>query len=411
MSTVRYFDSIPHVVRYGMRDEKKGSSWTLFYRNAVCFRVSVARGDVEGTPFATQWLELNKEGNPIGEGVKSMLQRWNDLCDCIIRQCLPVLQELAPSTRQWKTLEDYLRTPTYELKLVVDQDLNDAVAKVTSGPVEKPSYEHHLVNFSVFQSLPQDLPRYCAQDLTVLGQGKNWRQPPDKVHTSNGEVLYFMSCNKHSKNEMTGKISNASLDIINAYSRLHTGSEDLTGIYIPKLLGVVVSGADGEVEDWDAEGNPSPDMGQSVSKEAGEPLVAGVLLTYVTKAKSLKDGMKVPADPADTEGLATTKEKWKAQLKSAVQYLHDHGIAIGGRTDPDGPWFYINEYTVHIAPIKTDEGSAEIDVASLKDAHAWLMIQPHCTILPAEDQPQEQEKFEEQKAVDWEAVGKLFQDL
>ncbi|KAJ9616653.1 hypothetical protein H2200_000372 [Cladophialophora chaetospira] len=408
MSTIRYFDSIPHIVRYGRQDEEKGESWTLFYRNATCFRVSVSRDDVDGTPFGTRWLELNREGSPREEGMKKWVERWNKLCDCIISQCMPLLQELAPTTRQWKTLEDHLRTPTYELKLVANPNGNDAVAKVTSGPVEKPSYEHHLLNESDFQSLPKDLPRHRAQDLTILEHGKDGRHPPDKIHAPNGEVLYFLPCHKRSKNVSTGEIWDASVNKINAYSRIHSGSEYLDRIYIPKLQGVVVTSADGEVEDWDVQGNLSPDMGQSATKEPGEPLVAGVLLTYVSKAKYLRDVMKVATDPVEIGGFATVKENWKAQLTSAVRYLHDRGIAMGGRTDPNSTWSYINQYTVQIAPVKTTEGSTELDMTSLEGAQAWLMIDATCTLLDPEDPQEQKEKFEEQKNLDWEAVEKLF---
>src|SRR5690349_4924252 len=128
MSTIRHFDSIPHIVRYGMQDEEKGESWTLFYRNATCFTVDVSREDVQETPFGQKWLELNKE-NRARDGVKKWVEAWNEHCDCVITQCMPVLLELAPPSRQWKTLEDHLRTPTYRLRLIADEEAGDAVAK------------------------------------------------------------------------------------------------------------------------------------------------------------------------------------------------------------------------------------------------------------------------------------------
>ncbi|ETI19842.1 hypothetical protein G647_08856 [Cladophialophora carrionii CBS 160.54] len=412
MSTIRFFDSIPHIVRYGMQNEREGKCWILFWRNAVCFRVSVSREDVNDTPFATKWLELNKEGAPRVEGMKKWVERWNELCDCIISQCMPVLQELAPPTRQWKTLEDHLRTPAYELKMVADQETGDAVAKITSGPVEKPSYEHHLLPFSDFESMPEDLPRYRAQDLRVLGQEKDWRHPPAKVQTQDGEVLYFLSCNKPTRNARNGEISNASLNRINAYSILHSKLNDGVGGHIPKLLGVVVSDAGGGLQHWRAQGHLSA-TNQSADAETGkELLVAGVLLTYVSKARrwAVVEGMF--ADQKDSAEVLKCKEKWKRQIASTVQLLHGHGIAIGGRLDSDNPWSYINQHTVHIAPIESGEDTN--DVAGLRStllaADAWLMLQANCTTLPPADQQQEQDKknFEEQKTMDWKAVDKLF---
>jgi hypothetical protein len=412
MSTIRFFDSTPHIVRYGMQNERESKSWMRFWRNAVGFRVSVSREDVNDTPFAAKWLELNKEGRASVEGMKNWVERWNALCDCILSQCMPVLQELAPPSRQWKTLEDHLRTPTYELKMVADKQTGDAVAKITSGPVEKPSYEHHLLPFSDFTSLPKGLPRYRAQDLVVLGQEKDWRHPPAKVQTLNGEMAYFMSCHKPSRDMSNGgKISNASLNQINAYFQLHSNLADHVDGHIPKLLGIVVSGAAGEPEGPDAEGNLSATTQPSGPEKKQQSLVAGVLLTYVSKAKSWAVVEKHFADHTSSPGFQECKEKWKGQIASAVQVLHERGIAIGGRLNPDNPWFYINQYTVYIAPIEAEGGPDQLDRANLQAADAWLMLTANCTTLPTGDQPQEQDrqKFEELKAVDLKAVDKLFQ--
>ncbi|KIW70235.1 hypothetical protein PV04_02525 [Phialophora macrospora] len=406
MSTVRFFDSTPHIVRYGMQNEREGKSWMLFWRNAVCFRVSVSREDVHGTPFAMKWLELNKENRARLEGMETWTERWNALCDRIIGQCMPVLQELAPPSRQWTTLEDHLRTPAYELKMVADQKTGDAVATITRGPVEKPSYEHHLLPFSDFTSLPAGLPRYRAQDLIVLGQEKDWRHPPAKVQTHDGEVLYFRPCNKPSRNmSKGGEISNASLNNINAYFLLQSNSADCVDGRIPKLLGVVVSDASGDPEGPDAATQPSGDAKKK------ESLVAGILLTYVSKAKRWAVVEKDCADQTSSAELRKCKEKWREQIASAVQLLHERGIAIGGRLDSDNPWFYINRYTVYIAPIESEGDAGHVNRATLLAADAWLMLETTCTTLPTGDQQQEQAKqeFEEQKAADWKAVDKLFQ--
>jgi hypothetical protein len=413
MSTIRVFDSIPHIVRYGRQDEVKGESWMLFWRNAVCFTVTVSGGDVQETPFGKKWLELNKEDRTTGS-IKGFVERWNALCDCIISQSMPVLQELAPPTRQWKTLEDHLRTPTYELRLVADQETGDAVAEVISGPVEKPSYEHHLLPFSEFQPMSDGLPCYQARDLACLGQEKNlrnpenWRHPPVKVQAPTGEVFYFVSCNRGAKNTSTGEVSNDSMNKINANLRLHSKAGYGTGIHIPKLMGVVVSSADRKPEDWDAKGNHSVDSWPPDGVKAQEPLVAGILVSYISKAKTLRDVTKRLADDEATE-YAGAKEKWKAQISSAVQHLHDHGIAIGGRSDPDGSWAYINQYTVYVAPIELAEDLGRLNGAHLEAAVAWLMVETRCTMRPAEGDEEDMKKFEADKSMDWQAVEYLFQ--
>ena len=412
MSTVRHFDGIPHIVRYGMQDEEKGESWTLFWRNAVCFTVKVSREDVQETPFGKRWRELNVE-NPtkVPGGLKRWKENWDNLCDCIITQSMPVLQELAPSTRQWKTLEDHLRTPAYDLKLIADQETGDAVAKVIKGPVERPSYEHHLMSFSDFQGLSDDLPRYQAQDLTCLGQGKDWRHPPTKVQTPTGEVVYFMTCNRRRKNVTTNEVTNTSVNLINANSLLHSKAGYREGCNIPKLLGVVVSRADREPEDWDGEGNQLIDTWPQDGIKTKEPLVAGVLLTYLSKAKTLADVMKRLREQIDAAEYAEAKKKWQAHLTLAVQHLHDHGIAIGGRSDPKTAWSYLNQHTVYIAPIDLSESLEGLSRAGLEAADAWLMVQTESVMCPSdtEQQGDSMKRFEEAKAMDSEALEKLFQ--
>ena len=393
-----------------MQDEKKGESWTLFYRNAVCFRVSVSRADILSTPFEKKWSELNKEGNPRVEGMKKWGERWNDLCDCIITQCMPLLQELAPSSRRWKTLEDYLRTPTYELKLIADDATGDAVAKVTSGPVEKPSYEHHLMEFSEFNPLPKDLCQYRAEELVVLNQEKDWRRPPYKLRTAEGDVLYFKACNKRARNVTTGQVSNYSVHLMNAYSQLHLGAEDHSSVHTPRLRGIVVSGADGELEDWDMEGNELATDQKPVGGGSKQPLISGILLDYVSKSKTLGEVAKLLAEQLDE--LTKCKPTWKEQVTAAVQYLHNNCITIGGDKERESPWFYINQHTLRVAPTEsTDDDSGKVDAARLEAADAWLMVDVNCAIHPAEEQRSEQDKqkFEEQKAMDWGAVEKVFQ--
>lgn len=441
MSTVRHFDAIPHIVRYGMQDEEKGKSWMLFYRNATCFRVSVAREDVGSTAFGQTWLELNKEHRARELGIKKWAEQWDMLCDCIIAQCLPVLRELAPSDRQWKTLEDHLRTPTYDLKMVTVDD--DAVATITSGPVEVPSYEHHLVPVSELAPLPEHVRRYQARDLIVLGQEKNWRSPPKTVQSPAGDTFDFMACNKRAKDMSSGVVSNASANRINAYSRLYSTTSDSLpssspsdepwrpGVNIPKLKGIVVSGASGEFEDWDLEGDllmdPEQEQGSKIRPKPAEPQVAGILMSQIPEVRTLAETQKIMATATNlpsTSDIANAKEKWKTQLTAAVQYLHDHGITVGGRnSDPQSSWYYINQYTVHIAGFKLGENSNDKDdpeetqakakTTAFEAGDAWLTLAVECTIHEAEKLPEKYypntQAFKDQADMDWKAVMKLFQ--
>jgi hypothetical protein len=71
MSTIRYFDDVPHIVRYGMQKEDE-KCWIYFFRNGVRFRIFVDVSDVENTPFGEQWKPLLREH----ERGKRPLSQW-----------------------------------------------------------------------------------------------------------------------------------------------------------------------------------------------------------------------------------------------------------------------------------------------------------------------------------------------
>lgn len=75
MSAIRYFDKIPHIVRYGMHDEKEEKCWIWFWRNGVRFKIFVNKEDVQDTPFYEQWRPLLRE-HKRGE---MPLSRWSEL--------------------------------------------------------------------------------------------------------------------------------------------------------------------------------------------------------------------------------------------------------------------------------------------------------------------------------------------
>ena len=95
---------------------------------------------------------------------------------------------------------------------------------------------------------------------------------------------------------------------------------------IPRLQGIVMSGAAG----------------------GAEPLVAGVLLPYVPKSKTLGELTKAVEAQAGGRAPAAAMARWKEQMTSAARHLHDSGVAIGGRTDCESPWSYINQWTIRV---------------------------------------------------------------
>jgi len=61
MSAIRYFDNVPHIVRYGMHDDKTDKCWIRFWRSGARFQISVDKEDVQGTPFYERWKPLLRE--------------------------------------------------------------------------------------------------------------------------------------------------------------------------------------------------------------------------------------------------------------------------------------------------------------------------------------------------------------
>lgn len=74
MSAIRYFDNVPHIVRYGMHDDKTEKCWIWFWRNGVRFHVSVDKEGVQHTPFYEQWKPLLRER----EQGQTTMSQWVD---------------------------------------------------------------------------------------------------------------------------------------------------------------------------------------------------------------------------------------------------------------------------------------------------------------------------------------------
>ena len=63
--------------------------------------------------FFRMWLENIKEPSSFDSPLKpnEWLQIQEALCYCILSQCMPMLRELAPCSKEWVPLNDYLHTP------------------------------------------------------------------------------------------------------------------------------------------------------------------------------------------------------------------------------------------------------------------------------------------------------------
>ena len=74
MSAVRYFGNVPHIVRYGMHDDKTEKCSIWFWRNGVRFQIFVDKENVQDTPFYEQWKPLLRER----EQGQMSLSHWVD---------------------------------------------------------------------------------------------------------------------------------------------------------------------------------------------------------------------------------------------------------------------------------------------------------------------------------------------
>jgi hypothetical protein len=400
MSAVRYFDELPHIIRYGMQDDQKQKSSMTFWRCGVGFEIEVDHEDVRGTLFSKTWLEYLKEPShfdPPLEG-KQGVNRWEDLCDCILTQCMPMLVDLAPSPSRWVTLNDYLHTPSYKLRMVTSDASKDAVPEIVNGPKDIPSYEHWPTAVANIKHLNRDAPLTNAEHLVDVNQGVNWRCPPEKVQVSDGRVFTFKACEKTSRYMGEGKgvaLVNDSLDTINVYARLYKKTP--LDIYIPRMEGIVVTQPSLDIKDSspDADWSENPRSNYHSQQRTDGDLVAGILLTYLDNAKTLAEVL----EPEGQKPTADQGEKWKKQVAEAIAFLHGQYITIGGRGGKHA-WNYVNQYTVMIS----GNGSST-------DTDAWLSLSAGCTSHEPEELDgvsDAQKKFDEEKAMDLQGLEQTF---
>jgi hypothetical protein len=297
MSTVRYFDA-PHIVRYGMLSAERGESWIKLWRNGVGFTIEIHQRDIKGTAFERQWFQkVQDQEQYTGSLGNRLVDRWDDLCDLVLSQCLTLLQDLAPNGHEWKTIDDYLHTPSYKIHLFVNEAGDDVVPRVVDGPVDKCSYEFQPAPITEF-AVPPDVPSFSARDVIVLDKERDYRRPPYKVRLpDSGPVVFFLPCQVSARMVNTGVVSNRSRKAIDFYLHVHQLqlSRTSSAARIPNLLGIVISDSGGTTRD-----------------------VAGILLEWL-EGETLMD--------SETHISARDKHAvWKSQLIQTVKALHENGI-------------------------------------------------------------------------------------
>jgi hypothetical protein len=244
---------------------------------------------------------------------------------------MPTLDQLAPDREYWTTLYDYLHTPAYRLRLLTSSPQSEVVAKVEEGPTDTRAYELEPV---ASQTLPQPagIQLYRSHDLRVLNREKDWRRGPQKISTKDGNVFFFLGCERGSRDAKTQQISNRSLNAIRAQLKLmetHRGASPPEGI--PQVCGIVT-------DSFSIEGY----SGSALSHADGsEQHIAGILLTWIPQGKNLVQTVPSLAALDETE-VKLKIRAWIERVGGAIKYLHNKGVFLGGRED----WRYLNQYTV-----------------------------------------------------------------
>lgn len=250
---------------------------------------------------------------------------------------MPILNQLAPEREHWTTLHDYLHTPAYRLRLLASGNQPEVAANVEDGPIDTGAYDLEPVPD---QTLPQPagIQIYRSQDLHILNREKDWRRGPQKVLTKDGNVSFFLGCQRGSRDARTQQISNTSLDAIRAQLKLmetHRGASPPEGI--PQVHGIVKDSTAFE----DAPELLSQERRLVDEAENRDQHIAGILLTWIPQGKNLVQTIPALATLGETEAKLKIRA-WIERIGGAIKYLHKKGVYLGGRNG----WPYLNKYTV-----------------------------------------------------------------
>jgi hypothetical protein len=205
MTALRHFDSIPHIVRYGSYGDKSKTSHLWLWRCGVQFTIHADGKDFQETDFYSRWRPLVREHPAAEQTMEDFAQnQWYPLCDLILSTAMPALQRLAPDREYWATLQDYIHTPRYTLRLVASGDRAGIETRVEDGPVDCGTGAYGLtpVSRDMF-SLMGDLQTFQSSELRVLGMDEHdWRRRPAKVCLGDGRVFEFLACERDLDNGM-----------------------------------------------------------------------------------------------------------------------------------------------------------------------------------------------------------------
>lgn len=292
MATVITVDEETCIIRYGGHNAStrgKENFWVHLYRSeGIRVVIYVKAHGVKDTEFAGKWLPLFKPTGP-GTTIKGKdvwMQRWESICEVAIGACKGKVRELVKElvtnnvkdlgadNRGWLTLEGYLRTVAWTLKVVKNEDPggHDAenggvVARIIKGPKLVPAYELWPTRLHELPELEDLLPGfgrsdmkqmkhlwpvsvYAARYVQVFGAWADWCNPPRKVRCPNGREYLFVLSENNSRRLGHGTLRNPSRETINAHARIRAYQElarragstaHCRDLRIPGIGGIVVT--------------------------------------------------------------------------------------------------------------------------------------------------------------------------
>lgn len=258
------------------------------------FWIKVDDEDIKGLAFEEVYLRAKAEHSDGPRG-SAQFKAWEVLCNVVIGQCLPLLQELAPPGKSFETIEDYWQTPIHRISLKSKH--GKAAPEVTEESTIGPSFfltSRPVATLDLLDSIPlvpasELSPVYSRDDVSHLpsyNQVSKFRGMPTKVRDTSGILHFFKPCQRITDYEAKWL---QELRLLQQLHQLHNEP-----IHVPCLTGIVVTDdgveAIGFLTEW----------------------IPGSLLANVDH----------PVDPVENA-------RWKGQLVESLEATHTYGITWG----------------------------------------------------------------------------------
>jgi hypothetical protein len=230
---------------------------------------------VEGYPFGKKKSSINPD-------------------DLVYQHCLPLLEKLAPQTSlQDLRLECFLHSPTYHLKIVDEGTDGDVNIEGEDKCSHTPSFFTSTMHTTDLPEAYKAIPRFWACDIRIapiIDKVKSLDAIQGRVVTADGVLMYFKPRVEWRESEFDRELQ----------IMLRIKKAGLVGrIRVPELLGIVVSGENGES-------------------------TMGMLVTLITSPEL---GMHLESPGFHDKG--DLHKKWEDRVTTIVRELHSHGIVWG----------------------------------------------------------------------------------